>query len=505
VAPQGSGWNRRFDEFHWAAFHKLVGTGWKPTNLVVATVQVFRVPGELASLLERLDRSAAEPVSARALGFSESVPIAGLQGTLDPSLGRGCVRYQATILGSTGRPARGAVRRPAMGAVRGARCVHPARPEVGIDLRVVDTPLEKDAPPAVAPEADAFLRSLAFTTRQPLLPLVRARHFAGVLAPTLHAEWRTVDIGASGVWGCEDFGIHRMDRSTGGILAIIEPDGGRCLRLAIGAKAVWAVRGPYPGWPEDPTGVLRIDPRTEQVVATIPIKAWQIAADEDAVWTVGPQGVSRIDPETNAVRTVLPSSAVLPWGHEPPPFLLSRPRALDPFSRVLLVAGAGDAWALSRSQQGTAVRIDGRTGQVVASIVVGQEASSIGMGKDAVWITRSADGTVVRVSPATNRITDVIPVGARPTAATAADGGIWVAHQGTGDNSVSRIDPETRRVTATVPVGRNGRAWSEGSKEPVLGLAVDDESLWVQFPDGIVRVDPEGEVVLDRSGIPHPR
>jgi hypothetical protein len=489
VAPQGDGWERQFYDEYSAVFVKFVGT-WPRYKLVLATARVFRVRSEFASLLERLDRGTAEPVDPRALGLDDAVPITGLAVALDPALGRGCVRYQGRVPGR--------IRVPDF-RIRGVRCLHPHRPEAGIALSVEDQSLEDEGARAVALEVDAFLRSLVVTTGRPLLPLVLAR--IGVWHGEVKVEWKTLAMGAGAVWGCETFDVVKMDRSTGAPLALIEPDGGRCLRLAIGARAVWAVRGPRRAVDhEHSTGVLRIDPRTERVVATIPVPAWQIAADEGAVWTVGPGGLSRIDPETNEAHTVLAASDVTAWGHEPPPWMMRRPRALEPFSRILLVASAGDVWALSRSQQGILLRIDGRTGRVVASIAVGGDASSIGMGADAVWITRWADGTAVRVNLATNRIDAVIPVGARPTAVTATPGGVWVAHQGTGANGVSRIDPGTNRVTATVPVGNNRYEWSEWEREPVLSLAVDQESVWVQFPSGVVRVDPEGEVALDRKG-----
>lgn len=83
--------------------------------------------------------------------------------------------------------------------------------------------------------------------------------------------------------------------------------------IALGAGAVWVTTGE--------SKVVRIDPSTNEVVATIPVGAGLrgIAATDDAVWVTddgdasAPASVHRIDPATNTVA----ASIELAPNHEP--------------------------------------------------------------------------------------------------------------------------------------------------------------------------------------------
>ncbi len=114
---------------------------------------------------------------------------------------------------------------------------------------------------------------------------------------------------------------------------------------------------------------------------------------------------------------------------------------------------------------------DGATGSGSSSIKVGQGASGIAFGADAVWITNFADGTVSRVSVNTREVTATVPgvkffAGNRNFGIVADDDAVWVAQN--SEDVVSRIDPVTSRVVARVPVGNF----------PVA-IAVGAESVWV--------------------------
>lgn len=90
--------------------------------------------------------------------------------------------------------------------------------------------------------------------------------------------------------------------------------------VAVGAGAVWVtVNDLQEGEPES-HALLRIDPETNEVVATIPMNsAGNIAVGSDAVWTIdsaeGAQGtVLRIDPVTATSRLPSPSAPMpLTW------------------------------------------------------------------------------------------------------------------------------------------------------------------------------------------------
>jgi YVTN family beta-propeller protein len=61
-------------------------------------------------------------------------------------------------------------------------------------------------------------------------------------------------------------------------------------------------------WAAGAAGVIRVDPGSNTVIATIPVSggAGWTAASADAVWVTTPSGVARIDPRTNAVVATIP-------------------------------------------------------------------------------------------------------------------------------------------------------------------------------------------------------
>ena len=81
------------------------------------------------------------------------------------------------------------------------------------------------------------------------------------------------------------------------------------VQVADRAGAVWALVGrPADRGRPAPSSSARIDPRTNRVVARIPMRRpdgdnfapLSLAADRDHVWVIGAQGALRIDPATNA-------------------------------------------------------------------------------------------------------------------------------------------------------------------------------------------------------------
>ncbi len=81
--------------------------------------------------------------------------------------------------------------------------------------------------------------------------------------------------------------------------------GGEALSRSRSATGVVGAFGSI--WATGQDGVIRIDPATDQVVATIPIAggAGWTAASADAVWVTTTTGVARIDPATNSVAATI--------------------------------------------------------------------------------------------------------------------------------------------------------------------------------------------------------
>lgn len=88
----------------------------------------------------------------------------------------------------------------------------------------------------------------------------------------------------------------------------ISPTGNRVVKRFPLDSAIGVVGAFGSVWATGSTGVIRIDPATNQVVARIdiPSGAGWTAASDDAVWVTSGEGVARIDPTTNAVAATVP-------------------------------------------------------------------------------------------------------------------------------------------------------------------------------------------------------
>lgn len=203
--------------------------------------------------------------------------------------------------------------------------------------------------------------------------------------------------------------------------------------VAVGAGSVWTGRN-------DRLAVLRLDPASGRVLATIPVgfHVFNLAADAMSVWVVSFEDnmVARIDPATNAV-TVRQSLLHAPSG--------------------VLITG-GSAW-ISRAGNATVVRLDATTGALQAEIPVGRRPLPLTAGGGSVWVRCEQDSTVSRIDLSTNRVLATIPVdpfygldGVDSMVANA--GGVWISGL-----TLQWIDASSNVVTRSLPAsGRPYRA-----------------------------------------------
>jgi DNA-binding beta-propeller fold protein YncE len=249
--------------------------------------------------------------------------------------------------------------------------------------------------------------------------------------------------------------------------------------------------------PPDKTLLKRLDPRTGEEVAAVPLEGFigtpEVAVGAGSVWvssddiSSGPAPkrgpgdvVLRVDPETNRVVDRIPvdSPSGLAFGH-------------------------GSVWATSAGH-GTVSRIDPQTGRVVAEIKVGRGAVDIATDErsGAVWVAGlhlqtygadfhpedSKDNKLSRVDPATNRVVAEIPIVADSPVGGASsvavgEGAVWAQ---SADGKLFKVDPATNKVAAMVSVG-------EWSYPPTPHLAVYGGAVWAMVQTEefrLVRVDP---------------
>ena len=191
-----------------------------------------------------------------------------------------------------------------------------------------------------------------------------------------HGVWIAVRAGTE---DAPDGSVIRVDPATNTISAIIgagsSPDFGGPTGIAAEPGSVWA------GVPSLKS-IVRIDPLTNAVVATIPgmtCAEGQVAADSSGVWVADCDAVRRIDRGTNTVTKTVRIPGATGMG------------------AMGIAVGLGSVWA----QAGPLIRIDPASGAILgrssldASLVWGEYSLEVGF--DSVWV-RQID-SVVRIQP----------------------------------------------------------------------------------------------------------
>jgi len=205
--------------------------------------------------------------------------------------------------------------------------------------------------------------------------------------------------------------------------------------------------------------IARIDPSTNEVVATITVGAGfrhEIAGGDGAIWVTNSDEdiVSRIDPATNTVTGTFPSGGLLPIGVGTTP---------------------GAVWVANHHAPpggtGSVVRLNPATGAIVETIAVGgpfEEGGPGGIAANAagVWVTVPNLGAIVRIDPATNTVVGSLAV--QPCGIPAIAGQYVLAPgNGCGGPYLGRVNPATMTAkklnpggTARFVAGNSGTAWA---------------------------------------------
>jgi streptogramin lyase len=275
-------------------------------------------------------------------------------------------------------------------------------------------------------------------------------------------DWILADFGSVWVARDEAAAVDRIDPETNEVVSTIEVGPHPCDGLASGFGAIWV--------PSCTAQKLyRISASNEQVEATIVIPLFQgvagtgpfggLATDEEAVWmmTQGRSGVfdalARIDPRTNKITDTIPlghlgggvavgDGAV--WVTAPEDGLLLR---VDPASREVVdqveglaqpswvATGEGGVWVLSgvwsdhQEGDGSVVRVDPETGEIVAGIKLDEspgQAGYITVGEGLVW-ARTQFTLLAGIDPDTNAVVDRITDQKGLGGVTVGHGSIWLS------------------------------------------------------------------------------
>jgi hypothetical protein len=150
-----------------------------------------------------------------------------------------------------------------------------------------------------------------------------------------------------------------------------------------------------------------------------------------------------------------------------------------------LTEGDGTIWATARTgmANGHVARIDPTTNQLAGEVDVPIQPAAARFLDQALWIVDEGGGDVVRFDPTTNSINETLHVGFAPTGLAVANGWLWVVSGATsavGGPSLTQINARDATVAGTIALG-HGNA---------IGLAAGAQSLWVvnREPDVVMRI-----------------
>jgi hypothetical protein len=90
-----------------------------------------------------------------------------------------------------------------------------------------------------------------------------------------------------------------------------------------------------------------------------------------------------------------------------------------------IATGFGSVWVARHDS--TVLRLDGKTGRVLAEIAPGWAPSYVDAGLAAVWVVDSGRKTLFRVDPVTNRVTARVRIPGSPMGLAVGAGAVWVA------------------------------------------------------------------------------
>lgn len=212
--------------------------------------------------------------------------------------------------------------------------------------------------------------------------------------------------------------------------------------LAYGFGSLWVLDGTE--------GIMRLEPETAAVLATIPlggpVSDGEITAGPHGIWVTSTASnqVMHIDPTTNTIAA----------------------RIDVPTGPLGILADQAGVWVTtigSDTVPGAVVRIDPGTNRVTGSVDVGQRPWGLARTAQGLWVAVADPHEVIHLSDELTVLDHVATIDV-PAAVAVADGRVWVGER---NGAVEVIDPGSAKVVAA------GTAGSD-----VAGFAVTGTHVW---------------------------
>jgi virginiamycin B lyase len=236
--------------------------------------------------------------------------------------------------------------------------------------------------------------------------------------------------------------------------------------LKVGETADWVLVTDDAVWVAStkPYAVLRIDPATNKIVATVKVSGEAcsgLASGFGSIWVpvCGKEpALVRIDAAKNKISAALPIPPADPEGG---------------------IATSEDSVWMVTDKNGTLTRIDPSVNNVRQKISIPSGSYNPLFSNGIVWVTGVESNVLTAVDAAKGKVLESISVGPKPRFLTSGGGSIWTLNQ--GDGTVSRIDEKGRKVAASIQVGIPGTGGD---------IAYGADSVWpTVFEVPLTRID----------------
>jgi hypothetical protein len=355
----------------------------------------------------------------------------------------------------------------------------------------------------------------------------------GLVNPVVTADVTVGDFPSAITTGEGSVWVAVQSRAGGeNVVARIDPATNEVTdRIPVDGLPEWVAMGDGSLWIGLPGAVQRVDPETGQVVTEIRGAGGPLTFTDGSVWAVASAtSIARIDPSTNQIVATV--ALDLPGGA----YIIAGPAGT---AGAVWVIAALDSDAAGMAS-GQLLRIDPNTNSVVARIDLAVASSALAVGDGAAWVARwGADRTyLTRIDAGTNRADVPIVVEGSWTPFAVGAGRLWLeggfvpeirlawlnvaglklegsivvartlAFEGSGvfdhetgavwvaqhEDSVTRVD--VRGPSATSSVTRCVQASTSGDFD---GDGTTDTATFLELASGIVRCDQSGEVFENLS------
>jgi len=211
--------------------------------------------------------------------------------------------------------------------------------------------------------------------------------------------------------------------------------------IRLGKTADWVAIAPGAVWvgSTGPFAVHRIDPRTNQRIATVKLPGEPcagLATGFGSLWIPlcgRTPMLAKVDLESNRLLNVF---------------------KIGPAAAEGGVTASPDSVWLVVDKDGSLGRIDPATGAVRQTIRIPPGSYNPLYSDGQVWVTRADGSEITAIDAATGAVSATVQTGPGPRFLTAGAGAVWTLNQ--GDGSLTRIDARTK-ATTTIALGTPGK------------------------------------------------